>query len=211
LLGLLVLFAFINFALSFHSVLFTPLILSFATADVLGSILSAGGLGMLVGSTMMSAWGGTRRKIISLMGSLFTFGIASSLMGLRPDPILIGATSFVFFLLLPVAQGSSQAIWQLKVPADVQGRVFATRGLIAFMIRPLAMIMAGPLADRVFEPLMGGNDVLAMSLEAVVGKGAGRGIGLIFVMVGIFISLATVIGCLNPRIRNVEIELPDVV
>lgn len=211
LLGMLILFAFINFALAFHSVLFTPLILSFADADTLGSILSTGGFGLLVGGMIMSTWGGTNRKIISLMGSLFAFGIAISLAGLRPDPYLIGVASFVFFLLLPIAQGSSQAIWQSKVAPDVQGRVFATRGLIAFMIRPLAMILAGPLADRVFEPLMAGNNTFARSLETIMGTGAGRGIGLVFVIMGIFISLATGIGCLNPRIRNVETELPDAV
>jgi len=211
LLGLLILFAFINFALGFHSVLFTPLVLSFADADVLGSILSAGGLGMLVGSLIMSTWGGTKRKIISLLGALFTFGIAISLVGLRADPYLIGAASFVFFLLLPIAQGSSQAIWQVKVAPDIQGRVFAIRGLIASIIRPLALVAAGPLADRVFEPLMAANGPWADSLGRITGSGVGRGIGLLFVVMGLFISLATVLGCLNPRIRNVERELPDAI
>lgn len=211
LLGLLVLFAFINFALAFHSVLFTPLILSFADADMLGSILSVGGLGLLVGGTIMSAWGGTPRKIISLMGSLFAFGLAIGLAGLRPDPKLVGASSFVFFLLLPVAQGSSQAIWQSKVAPDIQGRVFATRSLISSMIRPLAMVIAGPLADRVFEPLMLGNSPLAGLLVTFTGSGPGRGIGVIFVVMGLFICLAVGIACLNPHIRNVEAELPDAV
>ncbi|HSQ16527.1 MAG TPA: MFS transporter [Anaerolineales bacterium] len=211
LLGLLILLAFINFALGFHSVLFTPLVLSFADADVLGGILSAGGLGMLAGSLIMSTWGGTRRKIISLLGALFTFGIAISLAGLRADPYLIGAASFVFLLLLPIARGSSQAIWQVKVPPDIQGRVFAIRGLIASIIRPLALVAAGPLADRVFEPLMAENGAWANSLGRITGSGVGRGIGLLFVVMGLFISLATVIGCLSPRIRNVERELPDAI
>jgi hypothetical protein len=211
LLGLLILFAFINFALGFDSVLFTPLVLSFADADILGGILSAGGAGMLVGSLVMSTWGGTRRKIISLMGSLFAFGIAISLVGFRANPYLIGAASFGFLALLPFAQGSSQAIWQVKVAPDIQGRVFAIRRLIASIIRPLALVAAGPLADKVFEPLLAENGALADSVGKIIGSGAGRGIGFIFVVMGLFISLATLIGCLSPRIRNVEHELPDAI
>ena len=211
LLGMLILFAFINFALSFDSVLFTPLVLSFADADILGGILSAGGAGMLVSSLVMSAWGGTRRKIISLMGSLFAFGIAISLVGFRANPYLIGAATFGFLALLPIAQGSSQAIWQVKVAPDIQGRVFAIRRLIASIIRPLALVAAGPLADKVFEPLLAQDGALANSVGKIIGSGAGRGIGFIFVVMGLFISLATLIGCLSPRIRNVERELPDAI
>ena len=211
LLGLLILLAFINFALGFHSVLFTPLILSFADADVLGGILSAGGLGMLVGSMVMSAWGGTKRKIISLMVSMFAFGIAISLVGFRADPYLIGAAFFGFLALLPIARGSSQAIWQMKVAPDIQGRVFAIRGLIASIIRPFALVAAGPLADKVFEPLLADDGALANSVGSIIGSGAGRGIGFIFVVMGLFISLATLVGYLSPRIRNVETELTDAI
>lgn len=211
LMGMLILFAFINFSLGFHSALFTPLILSFTTAEVLGSILSVGGLGMLVGSLVMSAWGGSKRKILSLMGSMFIFGIFVSLAGLRANPILIGAATFAFFLFLPIASGSSQAIWQAKVAPDVQGRVFATRRLISTIANPLAYILAGPLADNVFEPLMAVDGALAGTIGRFTGVGAGRGIGVIFSTMGLFITLSTIVGYLNPRIRLVEDELPDFV
>ena len=209
LMGMLVLFAFINFSLGFHSALFTPLILSFDTPEVLGSVISVGGLGMLVGSLVMSAWGGSKRKIHSLMASMLIFGLFVSLAGLRADPILIGAATFAFFLFLPIAGGSSQAIWQAKVAPDVQGRVFATRRLIATIANPLAYLLAGPLADNVFEPLMMADGALARVIGRFTGVGAGRGIGVIFSMMGLFITLATVVGYLNPRIRLVEDELPD--
>jgi len=49
---------------------------------------------------------------------------------------------------------SNQAIWQAKVAPDLQGRVFATRRLIAWFVTPFATLLAGPLADYVFEPAM---------------------------------------------------------
>ena len=211
LLGMLILFAFANFSLGFFSALFTPLILSFSTADVLGSILTVGGIGMVVGSIVMSAWGGSKRKINSLMGAIFLGGLALSLAGLQANPWLIGAATFGFFVIMPIGNGSSQAIWQVKVAPDVQGRVFATRSMIATVATPLAYILAGPLADKVFEPLMAADGTLARSVGTILGVGPGRGIGLIFIIMGLLIALATVVGYLNPRIRLVEDELPDFV
>jgi MFS family permease len=211
LLGLLILFASVNFALGFFSALFTPLILSFSTADVLGSTLSVGGIGMVVGSLVMSAWGGSKRKINSLMGAMFVGGLTLSLAGVRANPWLIGAAAFSFFVGMPIANGSSQAIWQAKVAPDVQGRVFATRSMIATVATPLAYILAGPLADNVFEPLMSTEGALAGSVGTLIGVGPGRGIGLIFIIMGMLIALATVVGYSYPRIRLVEDELPDFV
>ncbi|MBU7045493.1 MAG: MFS transporter, partial [Theionarchaea archaeon] len=54
LLSLLLYFALANFILGFTNVLFTPLILSFASPAILGSILSVGGIGMLLGGIIMS-------------------------------------------------------------------------------------------------------------------------------------------------------------
>lgn len=209
LLGLLVLFAFVNFALGYWGVLMTPLILSFSTAEVLGTIFSVGGIGTLIGSVVMSTWGGSKRKINSLLGSIFLSSVFLIVMGLRVDPIVIGAGAFGLFFLVPIAQASSNAIWQAKVAPDVQGRVFAIRGLIANSITPLTYLTVGPLADYVFEPMMKSDGVLAPSAGAIIGVGTGRGIGLIFVIIGLFIAFATAIGYAMPRIRHVEDELPD--
>lgn len=210
LLGMLLLFAFVNFTLGLYSALYTPLILSFSTADVLGTILSVSGIGMLIGSLVMSIWGGTKRKIHSLLGSIFFAGIVLSFTGIRMNTWIIGTSAFLFMFFVPIANSSSQAIWQVKVAADVQGRVFATRRMLASIASPLAYILAGPLADGVFEPLLNEGGALAGSVGKVIGVGPGRGIGLMFIIIGILISLATIVGYSYPRLRNVEAELPDI-
>ena len=209
LLGMLILFMFVNFALGFFGALLTPMILSFTTADVLGLISSAGGVGVLVGSLLMSAWGGAKRKVNSLIGSMVLFGLALSVLGASANAWVIGGASLVFFILLPIASGSSQAIWQVKVPPDIQGRVFAVRSLVASAARPLSLLIAGPLADYIFEPGMQPGGSLAGIFGPLVGIGPGRGMGLIFVFTGLFISVINIIGYLTPRIRNVEDEIPD--
>jgi hypothetical protein len=73
----------------------------------------------------------------------------------------------------------------------------------------VSYLAAGPLADRVFEPLLAAGGPLAGSVGRVVGVGEGRGIGLLFVVLGTLTALISVWGYLQPRVRRVEAELPD--
>ena len=121
--------------------------------------------------------------------------------------ILAGGLLFT----MPIINGSSQAIWQSKVPPDLQGRVFSVRRMIAWSTLPLAYMIAGPLADNVFKPLLAEGGALAGSVGLVLGVGPGRGTGLMFVVIGFLAILAAGSGYLNPRVRKVEDELPDAI
>ena len=48
------------------------------------------------------------------------------------------------------------------------------------------------------------------ALSGILGSGAGRGIGLMFVLAGALLVLVTVVALRDPRIRRIEEELPDV-
>jgi len=63
LLGLLIFIAVSNFALGIAQVLFPPLILAFAPVTVLGTVQSIACGGMVVGSILMSVWGGPKRRM----------------------------------------------------------------------------------------------------------------------------------------------------
>jgi DHA3 family macrolide efflux protein-like MFS transporter len=211
LLGLLVFFAVVNFLWGMVGALIAPMILGFTSADVLGLLISVAGGGMLVGSLVMSAWGGLKRRIDGVLRFELLSGLCFLLIGLRPSvwPIAVGA--FGAHLTIAIIYGSSQAIWQSKVPPDAQGRVFATQQMIARSSTPLAYLVAGPLADKLFEPLLAFDGPLAGSIGQITGVGPGRGIGLLFMVMGILKVLVTLGGYLYPRIRLVEDELPDVI
>jgi DHA3 family macrolide efflux protein-like MFS transporter len=211
LMGLLIIFALTNFLLGSVMVLFTPMVLSFTNASALGAMTSIGASGMLFGGLAMSIWGGPKRRINGVLGFLLLEGLALSIGGLRPSVPLVTIAAFGFFFCFPIVNASSDAIWQSKVAPDVQGRVFAMRSTIAMSFMPLAYVFAGPLADRVFEPLLAIGGPLASSIGQLVGVGQGRGIGLMFIAMGLGIVLATAASVLYPRIRLVEDELPDAI
>lgn len=211
--GLLMLVIFLaasNFLLGIVEVLAAPLVLSFASAAVLGTVLSIGGSGMVVGSLVMITWGGPQRLINSVFGFMLLSGLCILVAGLRPDAPLFALAAFLFFFGMPLISGSSQVIFQRKVVPDVQGRVFALTGMIAGSSIPLAYLVAGPLADHLFEPLLAPGGPLTGSIGKLIGVGKGRGIGLMFIVIGALTILATVVAYQYPRLRLLESELPDV-
>jgi len=212
LLGLQLIFLINNFLGSLGFILLAPMILSRTGNDslILGSVQSAFGVGGVFGGLLMSAWGGPRRRIHGLLlgltsSSLFGF----TLMGLGRGPAFWVLAAFIIMFVNPITNGSSQAIWQSKVAPDVQGRVFATRALIAQVSQPVATVVAGPLADWVLKPAMMPGGSLAPVFGWLVGTGPGTGIAFIFVVAGILGTIASLGGYAFNAVRNVEDIIPD--
>lgn len=208
---LVIFFAITNFSVGIAQVLLTPMILSFTNAQVLGIVLSIGGSGWLLGSILMSVKSGSKRRIHALIGWELLLGLSILLMGLKPNVILITTTAFFAFFSIPIIISSANSIWQVKVPPEVQGRVFAVRGMLSWSSFPLAYLFAGPMADYLFEPLLAPSGALANTIGLLIGVGKGRGIGLLFILLGAFILLITVGAYQYPRFRLIEDELPDCV
>lgn len=211
LLVLLILFALDNFVTGVVEVLLTPLVLTFASVTELGTIQSIGGVGMVLGSLAMTIWGGPR----SLICGIFAFDLFAHMIilafGLRTSLPLFALLNFLFFFSMPIINGCCDAIFLRKVAPEVQGRVFATIKMIWMSCIPLAYVVAGPLAERIFEPLMAKNGLLAGSIGEIIGVGPGRGIGLLFITMEIIAILVTVAAYRYPRLWFMEDELPDVI
>jgi DHA3 family macrolide efflux protein-like MFS transporter len=211
--GLLSYYAVVNFFLSLAGVLIIPLVLTIGTAADVGLVQMAGGAAMLIGGLVMGVWGGPRRRLIwGVVGAIAMSGLGYLMVGLSSATLIIGASQFVILFFIPISAALSEAVWQKKVAPDVQGRVFAIRAMVAFMIIPLANLVAGPLADRVFEPLFADGGPMESTLVGdVVGTGPGRGIAMIFVVSAASLWIASAYAFANPRVRGLETEIPDAV
>ncbi len=212
LLGLQLIFLAGNFFNGLAFSVFAPMILGRTNNNeiIFGSVQSAGAIGGVLGGLAMSAWGGSKRQIHGvLLGWIFAGFFGQMVVGLgRSMPVwVIGI--FVVSFFAPVLNASNQAIWQAKVPPDIQGRVFSTRRLIAWFALPLSRLLAGPLADNVLEPAMSAGGTLAPIFGWLVGTTTGSGISLMFVFTGILLGLSGLTGYLIPVIWRVEELLPD--
>jgi DHA3 family macrolide efflux protein-like MFS transporter len=212
LLGLLLIFFTTNLTFGLTMILLAPMILS-RTGDnsaVLGTTMMMFGIGGVVGGLLIAAWGGFKRRIHGvLLGLIFLSIFGQIVIGVGQSIRVWAVGAFLAMFFMPLVNGSSQAIWQAKVSPDIQGKVFATRRLIAQISSPVAMILGGRLADVVFEPAMAAGGTFAQFFRPLVGSGPGSGIALIFVFSGIVGVIAALIGYLVPVIRDVETLLPD--
>lgn len=206
-------FFFANFMFGMTIVLLNPLILSRTDNNeaILGIVSACMGAGGVIGGIAMSAWGGFKERRVR--GVLWGFAISGLLgtvvLGIGQNLAIWLFGAFCTSLFLSPINASNQAIWQSKVPPDVQGKVFAARRVIAAIGTPLAMIIGGVLADNVFEPAMLVDGSLAPIFGGLVGTGAGAGMGLMFVIIGIANAFIGVICYGFPIIRDVESLVPD--
>lgn len=212
LLGLQMVFFFINFLAMFGFAVMVPMILARTGNDeiALASVQSLGAIGGVVGGLLLSTWGGPKRKVNGvLLGMIATSIFGQALMGVGQGVFIWATAAFMGQFIIPILNGSNQAIWQAKVAPDVQGRVFAVRRLIAQITAPVATALAGPLADNVFEPAMQPDGALAPLFGWLVGTGAGAGMSVMFVITGLIGVAVGLGGYLFPAIRNAEELLVD--
>ena len=203
LLTLMLYFGVINLTGAMALGLMTPLILSFTGPDTLGVLLSTGGLGLLTGSLIMTAWRGPKRLVNGVFGFMVLFCPFMALIGLKPLVWPVGLGIFGAYFMLPFTNGYTAVIFQRKVVPHMQGRVFALTQFIGGAAMPLGYLAAGPLADT-FEPLLLPNGLLAGSLGQIMGVGAGRGIGLVFIVIAAFTLVVTTLFYLHPSLRSLE-------
>ena len=174
---------------------------------VLGVVMGAVNFGAVAGAVTMAAWGGTRPRIHTVMLAAAMVGAFLALAGVSRGALSIGASLFMLMFAIPFIEAAAFSILQAKVAPDLQGRVFAAVGQISALLRPAAYLIAGPLADRVFEPAR--QAPLWRLVAWLVGAGQGAGIGLMFVVAGTLALLNTFSFYAFPAIRRMETTLPD--
>ncbi|MFD2481853.1 MFS transporter [Amycolatopsis albidoflavus] len=205
--GLLGVLAGFYFCFGVAGTLVRPLVLSFASPAGLGFQVFAGGCGLFAGSLVMGVWGGPKKRMRGIAAFMAFGGIALAIHSLAPSLALVIAIGPFFLFTLPVITGTAQTVLQSKVDPANLGKVMATSRAVSQAASPVAYLVAGPLADGVFEPLMRPDGALAGSVGQLIGTGPGRGMALMFLLAGL---LLVVLGALaaRPSLRRVE-ELPD--
>lgn len=198
-LGLIIFFAAINFTFGVVQVLLPPLILSFASSFALGTVMTCAGSGSLGGSLIITLFGTPKRKVRAMLLLAFTQGLVLFLGVWRLSVPLIGAAAFLFSVCAISNFVLSQTIWQTEIPQEIQGRAFAIRRLIVWSTLPVAYFAAGPLADKVFEPMLASTGILAPSVGSIIGTGPGRGIAFLFVVLGgVMVTAVCIAGRYGP-------------
>jgi MFS transporter, DHA3 family, macrolide efflux protein len=210
--GLQLVFLFGNFFSTVGFTVLPAMVLArtMNNALIFGSVETAGAVGGVLGGLAIGIWGGPKRRIHGVLsGWVLTSVLGAIVLGLGRSLPLWAVGAFFGAFFSPLINSSNQAIWQSKVAPDVQGRVFAIRRLIAWLVNPLAMLIAGPMADFVMEPAMQPGGTLSGSMGWLVGTGTGSGMALMIIISGVGAALVGLGAYSFRHIRDVEEILPD--
>ena len=200
LLSLVSIFSIGNFLWGFTSVLIPPMILSFTDARGLGIVESSVGLAFLFGSIISLRLADNLHgnlKVAIYMGLLG--GISLILGSIRPSIILLCIHGIIAGVSGTVQYTVSSGAWLSITTEDIRGRALALRGTIAQMLRPLGVLIAGPLGDYLEFSFYPDNiDILS----PLVGTGPGRGYAFLFFLVGVFYVVLWIVNFNNKNLNS---------
>lgn len=147
----------------------------------LGWMQSSWGVGIILGGLLLSAWGGFKRRTMTMMCGLIGMGAGTLAIGLMPSDGFWPALGMMLFVGVTnvVTNGPANAILQDVVDPAMQGRVFTLVGSICTAMSPLGMALAGPVADA-------------------------WGVTVWFILGGVVCLLMGLIGIMTPAVMNLE-------
>lgn len=194
----------------FGGAVYDPMILSRSngSAQVLASTASAAGIGGVIGAVGLSIWGGPKRRVRGMLAGFIGAGLSKTVFGLGRSPQVWIPAQFCSSLNFPLLGSSETAIWMTRIAPKHQGRVFAANALVQQVVSAGATLMAGPIADRIFESAMQTSGGWADLLSPILVPGPGAGMALLYVMTSIGLLLVGVVGCTVPQLHMVEAEGP---
>ncbi|MEM8832711.1 MAG: MFS transporter [Cyanobacteria bacterium P01_G01_bin.19] len=153
------------FAHDFSDAIYEPMILARSdnNSQVLGIIFSIGGIAGVTGAVVLSAWGGTKKRVNGMLAGFMGAGLAKIIFGLGQNLTVWLPAQFCSSLTFPLLGSSETALWMEAVPSKLQGRVFAANSLVLELISAISTLIAGPLSDRFLEPAMQSETILLPS------------------------------------------------
>ena len=187
--SLIVMTFFMTFSLGSVQILSEPMILSFESSSTLGIAETVCATGMLVSSLLVGMFGIKKHFVRILCLSLFLAGACMILFGMKESILMICIFGFLFFAMLPFANGSFDYLLRTNIPPALQGRAWGLIGLFTQIGYVAAYGISGLLADGV-------ADLLQISV--------GRGSALVIIAAGVLMMLATTALYFMKNVRKLE-------
>lgn len=177
----------VTFNLGFLQSLFAPMVLPLTNSKTLGTMVTVSAAGMIVGSLIISIFNMNRHYVRILSAGLYISGIFFAMMGFTTHIIIITGAGILFFSSLPFVNMSADVLIRKNVANEVQGRAWGIISVLSQLGSIAAYAVGGILADYVFNPLLMNKGPFAGTVGRWIGTGQGRGIGLLFMIAGIFV------------------------
>lgn len=140
-------------------------LVEFATMEIVT------GASFVVGGLALGAWGGFKKKVVTMLLAGVIAGIGTTFVGVVPESgfyLAVGGMFLVGFMVAMV-NGSASALMQATIPPDKQGRVFGLMGSLTVAMAPIGLAFAGPVSDLAGVQIW--FIVAGIGLAAIMGSG----------------------------------------
>lgn len=206
--GLLLFLAAINLVASAYNAAFPAMMLSRngGSQRTMGVVNAVIGVTTLAGSILASFMKTPKSRVRVICNCLlFSMGTENFLLAFGRTEAVWCLAGFLGWIAIPLMNTNLDAILRLRVPKQIQGRIYSVRNSLQFFTIPIGYFLGGFLVDRVFEPFMARQGADGF-LTKVFGTGKGSGAAFLF----FFLAFAGILVCLcfrkNPYIWELDKE-----
>ncbi len=184
-LDLILFLASINLVASIYNAAFPAMILSRngGSERALGAVNAVIGIATLTGSMLASFLKEPESRVRVICNSLlFSMGTENFLLAFGRTPLIWGIGGFLGWIAIPLMNTNLDVILRLRIPEQMQGRIYSVRNSLQFFTIPVGYFLGGFLVDRVFEPVMALQEKESV-LVKMFGYGKGAGAAFLFFVI----------------------------
>jgi hypothetical protein len=199
--------ATVNLCLGFFNVALVAVV---ATIDEqwAGVPLAVGGIAMIGASVVIGQRGLPDRRVPVIALGVCMLAAGCTFCGLRPSLAVVAIGAAIALAAVPIVSSAASTMLHERVPAALQGRMFALRGGISRSLDPLGAVVAGVVISVLAEPAMSPGGALDRTFGRVLATGDGRGAALVMIFVGLALAAIATAVRWSPSLRHLDAPRP---
>lgn len=182
---LILFLAAINLVASIYDAAFPAMMLSRngGSEKALGMVNAVIGITTFAGSILASFTREPESRVRVICNCLlFSMSTENFLLAFGRNPFVWCVGGFLGWIAIPLMSTNLDAIMRLRIPEQMQGRVYSVRNSLQFFTIPIGYFLGGFLVDKVFEPVMAMQEEESVLIK-MFGSGKGSGAAFLFFVI----------------------------
>lgn len=182
---LILFLAAINLVASIYDAAFPAMMLSRngGSEKILGLVNAVIGVTTFSGSILASFLKEPKSRVrVICRCLLFSMSTENFLLAFGRTPLIWCLGGFLGWICIPLMSTNLDAIMRLRVPEEMQGRVYSVRNSLQFFTIPIGYFLGGFLVDQLFEPVMAVQSKGSLLMK-MFGSGKGSGAAFLFFVI----------------------------
>lgn len=206
-LALIFFMGFINLVYGIYSTALAPMVLlrNGNNDFQLGIVTSMIGIAGLVGSMILKFFPKFKNYSVLLTNiMIFSFGICNFSLGIGKNYIIWVVGIFLGNILVPLLLANVDYLTRVRIPIELQGRVFSARNTIQYLFLPIGIFLSGFLNDFVFYPIIKDNSLLLENLSFLGENSQEISVALLYIFIGFLGIISSIIFRNNKNFKNLN-------